>query len=181
MRRALVWGGVAGFFLSLACAPRQTVNQAEENLDLRADTAIAVETIRVETVRIKEEPTLTFETPDTASTALQPDTVPMTPESTPPSSPSSSSTPTTTLRTVSGYRVQIFATLYPEKAEALAEGIRTEWGVPVYVIHDPADGLYKVRVGDFRTRAEAEALRDRFRSRGFTDAFLVQDQVHVSP
>ncbi len=179
MMRHILWWGVAGLLIFTACAPRQSVQQAEENVDIQpADTAVAVETIRVETVRVTEEPTLTFETPDTSSTTLQPDTVPTSPET--PPAPSPSPEPAATLKTMQGYRVQIFATLYPEKAEALAEGIRAEWGYPVYVIHDPTDGLYKVRVGDFVTRAEAEALRDRFRSRGFTDAFLVQDQVHVS-
>lgn len=158
---------------ALACAPRQTVQ--EETAAAPAETLTVLDTIAVETVTVPEEPVITFdETPSQPA----PETTVSPPPSTEPAPPPPAA------RKVPGYRVQVFASMYRDKAEAFRDGIVAQWGVKTYVVeeYDPARGLtlFKVRVGNFRDRASAEAMRDRIRTVwGYTDAFVVQDQVEV--
>jgi len=41
------------------------------------------------------------------------------------------------------------------------------------------DTPYKIRVGNFLTRQEAEKYRDFLRENGYIDAFIVETQVEV--
>lgn len=170
MRRAF------GFLLLgvAACAPRQTVQ--DESAVAPVETLTVLDTIQVETVTVQEEPVITFDeppaqpSPETTATPLPPA------EPAPPPEPR--------VMKVPGYRVQVFASMYRDKAEAFRDGIVAQWGVKAYVVeeYDPARGLtlFKVRVGNFRDRAAAEAMRDRIRTVwGYTDAFVVEDQVEV--
>ncbi len=161
---------------AVACAPRQTVQ--EEASAAPAETLTVVDTIQVETVTVSEEPVITF---DETPTQPAPETT-----VTPPPQPAPEPAPPATPRVhkVPGFRVQVFASMYRDKAEAFRDGIVAQWGVKAYVVeeYDPARGLtlYKVRVGNFLDRASAEAMRDRVRTLwGYTDAFVVQDQVEV--
>jgi len=155
---------------AVACAPRQTVQKESPAATPKPITVF--DTIKVETVAVVKEPVITFDETPTQRP-------PRTPSFSEPS-PSSASR----VRIAPGYRVQVFATLYRDKAEAFREGIVAKWGVKAYVVEerDPAQGvtLYKVRVGNFLDRASAEAMRDRIRRLwGYTDAFVVQDQVEI--
>jgi hypothetical protein len=70
-----------------------------------------------------------------------------------------------------GFRVQLFATGNPELAQARAEEYRALFEEKVYV---ELEGLlYKIEVGDCRTREEAEALRRRALGAGCEGAFVV--------
>ena len=84
---------------------------------------------------------------------------------------------TGTAGTVDGYRVQVIASSYQDNAENVAAQVRAAFGgVGVYVEH--IQGLYKVRVGDYRDRAGAEAMRDRLRNAGYPDAWIVKEPVN---
>ena len=79
--------------------------------------------------------------------------------------------------TVDGYRVQVIASSYQDNADNVAAQVRAAFGgVGVYVEH--IQGLYKVRVGDYRDRAGAEAMRDRLRNAGYPDAWIVKEPVN---
>ncbi|HID10684.1 MAG TPA: SPOR domain-containing protein [Candidatus Latescibacteria bacterium] len=81
------------------------------------------------------------------------------------------------LREVLGWQVQIFATTDYERASAVREEAKTLFGVPVYLRFEPP--YYKVRVGECRTRAEAEALRKQAIRLGYTSAFPVRTRIEV--
>jgi len=79
--------------------------------------------------------------------------------------------------TAEGYRVQVIASSYQDNANRVADQIRAAFGgVGVYVEH--IQGLYKVRVGDYKDRASAEAMRDRLRNAGYADAWIVKEPVN---
>jgi hypothetical protein len=78
---------------------------------------------------------------------------------------------------IDGYRVQIIASSYQDNADRVADQVRTAYpGTGVYVEY--IQGLFKVRVGDFKDRASAEAMRDRLRNAGYADAWIVKEQVN---
>lgn len=173
------WIGLLGGMVLLgavACAPRQTVEKTQEHT-AEPETLTVLDTIEVETVTVSEEPVITFDEPSTPSPAE-------TTQTAPPSAPENPPPSQAFVRTIPGYRVQVFASVYRDKAEAFREGIESRWGVKAYVVemYDPAHGqtLFKVRVGNFTTRSEAEAMRDRIRTVwGYTDAFVVEDQIEA--
>ena len=47
----------------------------------------------------------------------------------------------------------------------------------VYIVYDPP--VYKVRIGDFRTRAEASQKLGAMSSIGFADAWVVGDRIVI--
>jgi cell division septation protein DedD len=80
-----------------------------------------------------------------------------------------------TLTSAPGYRVQIFAASGRVSAEAMRKTVAEVMGVPAYV--EQVDGVYKVRVGDCRSRPEAEDLLQRCRQSGYADAWIVSSMV----
>lgn len=85
---------------------------------------------------------------------------------------------------VAGFRVQIYSSNHPQrgKSEALQleQRIKQVLPVPVYVIY--ASPSWKVRLGDFRTEAEAVEFRDSIKQL-FPDladyTYIVRDQVKI--
>lgn len=79
-----------------------------------------------------------------------------------------------------GYRVQIFASDYNERAEQIAAEAKFKFTEPVYVEYVPGTvGPYKVRVGDFKNRVDAEILREKARRMGYPDAWIVETEIKV--
>ncbi|HIC85719.1 MAG TPA: SPOR domain-containing protein, partial [Desulfobacterales bacterium] len=76
---------------------------------------------------------------------------------------------------VMGYRIQIGAFSSKESAEMLADRVRSSFNVGVYVQYVPP--YYKVRVGDFLTRAEADNFKMKVWEMGFTKAFVVESEI----
>ena len=74
-----------------------------------------------------------------------------------------------------GYRVQIGAFASREPAEEFADRVRSRFTVGVYVQYVPP--YYKVRVGDFLTKAEADNFKMKVWEMGFTDAFVVESEI----
>jgi cell division septation protein DedD len=77
--------------------------------------------------------------------------------------------------TGAGYRIQVFATGDRHRAESFEMEVETRLNVAAYIEH--MDGIYKVRVGDCRSREEAEQLRGRCRTAGYKDAWIVSSEV----
>jgi len=77
---------------------------------------------------------------------------------------------------VQGYRVQIGSfTNIDDANEIKREAMLSFEDVNVYSIFDPP--YYKIRVGDFEDRREAESLQEKAVSRGFKDAWIVRTLV----
>ena len=75
-----------------------------------------------------------------------------------------------------GFRIQIFATGSIDEANAMR--MTAVQRIPedsVYVVFDPP--VYKVRVGDFKTKTEANQRLGVIAGLGFTDAWIVSDKI----
>ncbi len=81
---------------------------------------------------------------------------------------------------VNGYRLQIFAGRSVEAA-TLAKTKAMEdfapYGQKVYFIFEAP--FYKIRIGDFRDRTQAEKARDLAKQMGYKEAFVVRSKVKV--
>ena len=80
-------------------------------------------------------------------------------------------------RQVSGYRVQIFAAADELAARVLEDEARFQFDVPVYLSYDPPN--YKIRVGNYTDKNEADDVRKAARRKGYRDAWVVPDQVWI--
>lgn len=91
---------------------------------------------------------------------------------------SESSLPAPVAEPTWGYRVQLYSFTSRESAEAaLKEVERTlaEWSYGVYLNEESES--FKVRVGDFMDKADADILRDWLRDKGFVDAWTARTLV----
>lgn len=80
--------------------------------------------------------------------------------------------------TLNGFRVQIFMEVGNDAIEH-AETVKKEFkyafpGIPVYLSY--GQPYYRLRVGDFRTRVEAEKCLRRIKGR-YTNAFVTADDI----
>lgn len=82
--------------------------------------------------------------------------------------------------TVQGFRVQLLASADIEAASQLRDSVSllllNDWVYVVY--HTP---YYKVRVGDFLSRIEANRMSSFLRENGFAEAWVVPDRVLKPP
>lgn len=83
--------------------------------------------------------------------------------------------PTPAPRAILGFRVQIFASNTEENASRVATDARQVFTDPVYIEY--VAPYYKVRVGDYLTREEIEALKNKALSLGYRGAFIVETMV----
>ena len=75
-----------------------------------------------------------------------------------------------------GYRIQIFSTGNIDEANAMRlTAVQRLTEDSIYVMFDPP--VYKVRIGDFRTRAEANQKLGAITALGFADAWVVGDKI----
>jgi stage II sporulation protein D len=73
------------------------------------------------------------------------------------------------------YAVQVSAISDQSSANALAEKLRSETGMPTVMVFDPSGGTYKVLAGDFASSEEATPARAQLIERGYgKDAFVVR-------
>lgn len=153
---------ILGIFIIWACAPRPTqpaAKPAEEEVIVIGEEEEAPKTI--EEAPVIEEGEVSFEEAIPA-----PAPKPTTPAKKTVSPPS----------VTYGYRVQILATSSKEKADMFAKEAQARFkDQKVYVEFIPP--YYKVRIGDFVTREEAEAFRAKAKSLGYFDAFIVESQI----
>ena len=83
-------------------------------------------------------------------------------------------------REASGFRVQLLATKNIETAtltEQEAKDIFISMKHTIYLVFDAPQ--YKVRVGDFLNRNDAEEVRDIAKDYGYRDAFIVIGKINV--
>jgi hypothetical protein len=78
---------------------------------------------------------------------------------------------------IDGFRAQVFATADREIAENAARVATDRVGLPSYVELD--GGMYKVRVGDFATRPEADQALASIR-RQYADAWVVPCKIRAA-
>ncbi len=78
---------------------------------------------------------------------------------------------------VDGFRVQVFATADREIAENASRSAQGRLNLATYVELD--GGMYKVRVGDFETRAAADQALTAIR-REYADAWVVPSKVKAA-
>jgi hypothetical protein len=75
-----------------------------------------------------------------------------------------------------GYRIQIFATGSIDEANAMRlTAVQRITEDSLYVVYDPPS--YKIRIGDFPTRAEANQKLAPIIAQGFADAWVVGDRI----
>ncbi len=77
-----------------------------------------------------------------------------------------------------GYRVQILQTQDAEEARTVQSDAIVELDAEVYPIFDSP--YYKVRVGDFLIRAEAEELLQRVIAKGYKSAWIVRTKINAA-
>lgn len=76
-----------------------------------------------------------------------------------------------TNQTVNEYKVQIFATYDEAKAYKVRDEAKAKFTEDVYVEYIPP--YYKVRIGHFKTKEDADRFRDLVKDKGYSDAFTV--------
>jgi len=76
-----------------------------------------------------------------------------------------------------GLRVQVFAGTNQENAQQIAKQIRLLNLDSVYVVRE--NRLFKVQVGNFLERRQAETMLDRLRFAGIFNAWIVETTIHV--
>jgi hypothetical protein len=86
--------------------------------------------------------------------------------------------PVATSTLVDGFRVQVFASADRDVAENASRAAQERLGLPSYL--DLDGGVYKVRVGDFVTRAEADKALAGVRKH-YADAWVVATKVRTTP
>ena len=76
---------------------------------------------------------------------------------------------------IEGFRVQIFATQDRNKADQLQEKLALKFDEKIYIIFEAPN--YKLRIGDFLDRDDAEILRMRLVSSDFPSSWIVRTRI----
>jgi len=75
-----------------------------------------------------------------------------------------------------GYRVQVLATRYFERADSLAVIMNFFFSDSVYVDFEAPN--YKVRIGDFTDRDSAESLQQELVQMGYNSAWILRARIN---
>jgi len=75
-----------------------------------------------------------------------------------------------------GYRVQVLATRYYERADSLAVLMKNTVSDSVYVDFEAPN--YKVRIGDFIDRDSAELLQQELVQMGYNSAWILRTRIN---
>jgi len=76
---------------------------------------------------------------------------------------------------IEGFRVQIFATQDRNKADQLQEELALKFDEKIYIIFEAPN--YKLRIGNFLDRDDAEILRMRLVSSDFPSSWIVRTRI----
>ena len=76
---------------------------------------------------------------------------------------------------IEGFRVQIFATQDRNKADQLQDKLALKFDEKIYIIFEAPN--YKLRIGDFLDRDDAEILRMRLVSSDFPSSWIVRTRI----
>jgi hypothetical protein len=92
----------------------------------------------------------------------------------------SKSDKTTPPETAPGFRIQVFSTIEIDTANAVKNELSSlPESVGIYIIFDSP--YYKVRVGDFVSRPDANQLLKTLIDRGYMDSWIVADRILLNP
>lgn len=80
---------------------------------------------------------------------------------------------------VDGFRVQVIATQDYAEATQLVTQLEPLFADEIYVVFDSPN--YKVRIGNYRSRANAENARERIAALGHNAAWIVRTKVRKKP
>tara|TARA_Y100000031_G_scaffold150293_1_gene189432 strand:- start:597 stop:1067 length:471 start_codon:yes stop_codon:yes gene_type:complete len=81
----------------------------------------------------------------------------------------------TSLQELDGFRVQVFATRFSKSADSIKTVLEEKLDEELYIAFDAP--VYKVRVGNFTTRNEAENMKIRLSNLGYDTAWIVRSKV----
>jgi hypothetical protein len=76
-----------------------------------------------------------------------------------------------------GYRVQLIASSLKEEAESVAELAKGLFTEKVYLEY--VEPLYRIRIGDFVRKDEAEKIRDKALELGYKNAWIVESPIEM--
>jgi len=77
---------------------------------------------------------------------------------------------------VQGFRIQVFSSSGVDEAALMKDVVAGKFiGDSVYVVYDAP--VYKIRVGDFVNRYEANQRLPEFTEKGYRDAWIVPDRI----
>ena len=76
---------------------------------------------------------------------------------------------------IEGFRVQIFATQDRNKADQLQKELALKFDEKIYIIFEAPN--YKLRIGDFLDRNDADILRMRLVSSDFPSSWIVRTRI----
>jgi len=77
---------------------------------------------------------------------------------------------------IEGYRVQVLATRYFERADSFAIVMKNTVSESVYVDFETPN--YKVRIGDFIERESAESLQQDLVQMGYNSAWILRSRIN---
>jgi len=73
------------------------------------------------------------------------------------------------------YRVQFFATKYPDEASQMAESVANQLLQKTYI--DYKTPYYWVRAGDCETKEEADSLLEKIKKLGYKESWVVEVEI----
>ena len=74
-----------------------------------------------------------------------------------------------------GYRVQVISTQNFEVADSLVKELSPLFNNEVYITFDPPN--YKIRVGNFQFRSDAEKAESRLKRMGYRNAWIILTRI----
>lgn len=184
MRRLISILALLGMFGMMACSSG-VVRTPDRDRDRDADSGSSGSSVNeaFDPVKLNDED-LTFPEKDLQLSATRPLPLPGDRQTgdrqdnpvTPPPGPAVEN------RVIDGFRVQLFATKDNQAAtleKQEAEFVFSPDGVGVYIEFDSP--MYKLRIGDCRTRDEAEELRELARQKGYPTSWIVKTRINTNP
>lgn len=75
-----------------------------------------------------------------------------------------------------GFRIQLAAMNSPFNASTYAKLVESDMNIPIHVVKE--NDIWKVRVGDFISKAEAEDFKTRLNEMGYSEVWVVLDRVY---
>lgn len=78
---------------------------------------------------------------------------------------------------INGFRVQVLATRFAEKADSLKSSLSEFIDEQTYVTFEAPN--YKVRVGDCTDRKQAEELQEKMQKMGFHSAWIIRERIEL--
>ena len=81
----------------------------------------------------------------------------------------------TNITEIEGFRVQVFATQDRNRADELQDELKIKFNEKIYIIFEAP--IYKLRVGDFFDRDDAELMRMKLVSSNFPSAWIVRTKI----